>query len=65
MSTNIHTTWPKVKALIEKELQSVRDRLEKPTLSFEDTLIARGEIRALKSLLDPETHRQEQNDAPE
>ena len=65
MSTDIHTTWAKVKALIEKELQSVRDRLEKPNLSFEDTLVARGEIRALKNLLDPDTHRQDENAAPE
>lgn len=65
MSTDIVTTWVKVKALIESDLQSARDRLEKPSLSFEDTLVTRGEIRALKRLLDPVTHQQDQNVSPD
>lgn len=59
-------TWPVVVAHIEKELLSLRNRLESSTLDPRDTDVTRGEIRALKKLLRlPEDLATEQpNDLP-
>lgn len=49
----IHTiAWPVVRAHVEKELESLRARLESTNLDASATQVVRGEIRALKRLLD-------------
>lgn len=48
--------WQRVVAHVEEELKSLRSKLEKPDLSERDTQVVRGEIRALKRLLElPQT----------
>lgn len=53
----IHSiAWPVVRAHIEKELDGLRNRLESTNLDLSATQVVRGEIRALKRLLDlPQT----------
>ena len=53
----IHSiAWPVVRAHIEKELEGLRNRLESTNLDLSATQVVRGEIRALKRLLDlPQT----------
>ncbi len=44
--------WAHVKKYAETELSSLRNRLESPATDHDQTQVLRGEIRALKRLLD-------------
>lgn len=46
------TTWRVVADAIQSRLSELRDQLEKPTLDSTGTTLARGEVKALKELLD-------------
>lgn len=48
--------WATVKAKLEADLAGLRSRLENTSLEYGDTQVLRGEIRALKRILDlPQT----------
>jgi hypothetical protein len=44
--------WSRVKHWADEELKSLRSKLEAPVRSHEETQVIRGEIRALKRLID-------------
>lgn len=46
--------WLKLKKHFEAELESLRNRLESPGLTQDQTLIVRGEIIRLRKVLDME-----------
>lgn len=46
--------WLKLKKNFETELESLRNRLESPGLTQDQTLIVRGEIIRLRKVLDME-----------
>lgn len=46
--------WAKLKQHLQEELESVRTKLETPTLTHEQSLLLRGEAIRLRKLLDME-----------
>ncbi|WP_395451186.1 hypothetical protein ACHMW7_16170 [Aminobacter sp. UC22_36] len=46
------TTWLAVKAHAESEIEKARTRLEMPSLTQTETDVERGQIKALRALLD-------------
>ena len=44
-------TWKKIREQIEDDIENLRDKLESPLLSTDDTNLLRGEIKRLRAIL--------------
>lgn len=52
MNEILNPPWAKVMAYAQDELTSARAKLEKPGATRDEDMVVKGEIRALKRLLD-------------
>ncbi len=52
MNDFLQPSWTQVRHKVEQRLLTLRDQLESPEVDFAKTQCLRGEIRALKRLLD-------------